>query len=185
MEKQESKLDQDNLRIEIAILQEPIDAFYPNTGKFRIPALMTEDNVSKINTNNANIANRRNGNIGSSSVNIDNYIELKVPFECTYTYGDYEIPAETKFLVALVAGNDNDIRIIARYTDPLPGWREFLTYWLRDNLGIIKLEERMDKAELKLENHEGRIASLEGDMSSIRSSLSSLSSRISSLESRN
>lgn len=184
MEKRESKLDQDNLRIEIAILQEPIDAFYPDTGKFRIPALMTEDNVSKVNTNNANIANRRNGNIGSSSVNIDNYIELKVPFECTYTYGAAEIPAETKFLVSLVAGNDNDIRIIARYTDPLPGWREFLIEWLREFLGITKLEERMDKAELELENHEGRISALEQGASSMSSSIRSLSSRISSLENK-
>ena len=71
-------LDVDKMRIEVAILQEEIYAFEPGYGKFKIPTIMTQDVVARVNSSSSNIINKRNGNLGSSTVNIDNYIQLFV-----------------------------------------------------------------------------------------------------------
>ena len=80
----------DHLRIEIAILQEDIKSFLPSIGKFKIPTL-TE--------------------------NSDEIIEIYVPMEYTYFWGEQWVPKGTKFLVAMVAANINDLHLIGRYDD--------------------------------------------------------------------
>lgn len=111
-----SGLDVNSLRIEIAILQEDILSNNPGTAKFKIPVIMTDDTISRIiASGNKNIINRRNGNISGFNINIENTILLRIPLEYTYFYGKKIIPSGTKFLVAFVGGNINDIRIIGRY----------------------------------------------------------------------
>ena len=43
------------------------------------------------------------------------YKKLKVPKEYTYFYEGDVMPAGTKFIVAFIGGNINDIKIIGRY----------------------------------------------------------------------
>jgi hypothetical protein len=107
--------DINRMRIEIAVLQEDISRENPGTAKFKIPVIMTEDTVAHITTNNSNILNRTNGNLANAYVNIENTIDLYVPQEYTQYYDVDTIPAGTRFLVAFVGGNVNDIRIIGRY----------------------------------------------------------------------
>ena len=94
---QGTRLDSDNLRIEIAILKEKIHAFIPEYGKFNIPAIMESKGVK-------NASNEDN-----------DFIWLYVPYEYTFAWGNEWIPAGTRFVVADIGGNVNDIRIIGRY----------------------------------------------------------------------
>lgn len=110
-----NELDIDGLRIEIAILLEDIPK-KEIEAKFKIPVLMTEDTISHITSSGSkNVINKRNANISGYSINIQDAISLKVPLEYIYFYNGDIIPAGTKFLVAFVGGNMNDIKIIARY----------------------------------------------------------------------
>ena len=93
----ESYLEHDNLRIEYAVLQEEIQAFIPTYAKFKVPSVMEENN-----------------SIGDDSSE-DIYIELYVPYEYTFAWGDEYIPEGTRFLVASIGANINDMRIIGRY----------------------------------------------------------------------
>ena len=108
-------IDLDDLRMEIAFLLEDIDANNPGIAKFSIPVLSTEDNTGTYITNNNNIINDIKGNSAVAVVKIDNYIELRVPKEYTVFYGADTIPAGTRFIVAFIGGNVNDIKIIGRY----------------------------------------------------------------------
>jgi hypothetical protein len=105
----------DNLRLEIAILQEDVDPKNPGTAKFKIPTLLTENTVASIQTNSTNIRNKTNGNLASAGINMENTIEIKIPLEYTYFYDAYVIPAGTRFIVAYIGANVNDIKIIGRY----------------------------------------------------------------------
>lgn len=124
----------DNLRIEIAVLQEEVNAYNPGKGKFRIPAIMTEDTVAFLHTSNKNILNRRNGNIKNSPINIDNNIELYIPLEYTFFYGDTIVPAGTKFLVSFTGANVNDIKIIGRYDESVGDPFEILTNYINESM---------------------------------------------------
>lgn len=104
-----------NLRIEIAILQEDVQSSNPGSAKFKIPVIMTNDVIGHINTSNNNILNKVNGNLSASSINMEDTITLKIPTEYTYFYGSSIVPAGTKFLVAFIGGNINDMQIIGRY----------------------------------------------------------------------
>lgn len=108
-------LDTNNLRTEIAILQEDIDPKNPSIHDFKIPVIMTSDNVQSIYTPNTNILNRRNANLSNAPIEFKNVIKLKVPKEYTYFYEGDVMPAGTKFIVAFIGGNINDIKIIGRY----------------------------------------------------------------------
>lgn len=111
-----NQLNIDNLRIEIAVLQENVSANNPGTAKFKIPVIMTEDTISHIAAYGINnIVNKKNANISGYSINIEDTIDLKIPTEYTYFYGKKIVPAGTRFLVAFVGGNVNDIKIIGRY----------------------------------------------------------------------
>ena len=135
-------LDVDKMRIEVAILQEEIYAFEPGYGKFKIPTVMTQDVVARVNSSSSNIINKRNGNLGSSSVNIDNYIQLFVPLEYTFDYGAEKIPKGTKFLVAFIGANVNDGKIIGRYDESTNNVNEIIANWV---IKIIKLDDREQK----------------------------------------
>ena len=168
----ESYLNVDNMRIEIAVLQEEVNAYTPSKGKFRIPALMTEDVVANIKTSNSNIINRRNGNIGSSGVNINNYIELQIPFEYSFSYGasNRKIPKGTKFLVAFIGANVNDAKIIGRYNDPMPELIETLSKWI---IEIIELDKREKTIVDHSDNEDAKIRSeLDLNVGNINRSLS-------------
>ena len=52
-----------------------------------------------------------------NEIEFKNVIKLKVPKEYTYFYEGDVMPAGTKFIVAFIGGNINDIKIIGRYDD--------------------------------------------------------------------
>lgn len=110
-----NSFNKDNLRLEIAVLQEDIDPKNPGTARFKIPTLLTEDTIVSIQTTNTNIRNKVNGNLNTSGVNIENTIDIKVPLEYTYFYDGHVIPKGTRFIVAYIGANVNDIKIIGRY----------------------------------------------------------------------
>ena len=115
-----SYMENDNLRIEYAILQEKIQAFIPTYGKFKIPAVMEEK--SKIDGNS-------------------DYIELYVPYEYTFAWGDEYIPEGTRFLVASIGANLNDMRIVGRYdrNEEVPNPSHKLAQYI---IQLIMLKER-------------------------------------------
>ena len=158
-------LDQDSLRIEIAILQEDIDAYNPpKNAKFKIPALMTEDTIGSVHTSNKNIVNRRSGNIGSSSISMNNVLELDVPVEYTFSYGDKKIPKNTKFLVSLVGGNDNDIRIVGRYDKSKDNWVDSFKDWLLNTV----LKDSMDTINNKIDEINNNISDINSDIDDLK-----------------
>ena len=104
------------LRLEIAICQQDIDVYEPGVVDFIIPALVPDTISTRSYTPNYNIVNKNTistQSIGATS--IDNIIKLKVPKEYTRWYGESIIPAGTRFIVAFIGANINDIRIIGRY----------------------------------------------------------------------
>lgn len=107
-------LNIDNLRLEIAILQEDIPSQSPSVHKFKIPVISTGEKIGSFNINQ----NTFNKKILKSSINkttFDSTIELRVPKEYTVFYGADVIPKGTRFIVAFIGGNINDIKIIGRY----------------------------------------------------------------------
>ena len=94
MSKGMNYINQQNLQTEIAVLQKKILAFKPCYARLYIPAIM-----------------------GDST---DDYIEVAMPTHLAITYGDKIIPKGTKFIIQIVAGNYNDIRIIGYYDEPKP-----------------------------------------------------------------
>ena len=110
-----NSFNNDSLRLEIAVLQEDVDSKNPGTAKFKIPTLLTEDTVTNIQTSNINIKNKVSGNLNTSGVNLDYTIDLVIPLEYTYFYSNSIVPSGTRFIVAYVGANINDIRIIGRY----------------------------------------------------------------------
>ena len=54
----QSYIAQDNLRLEIAILQEDIKSQNPGEAKFKIPTIMTGDSVGNSNVVSKNSANK-------------------------------------------------------------------------------------------------------------------------------
>lgn len=107
--------DNDRLRLEIAILQEKVSSKNPGTAKFKIPVIINESVNAHIQTGNSNIINMTTGNLRSSGINTKNTISLKIPVEYTYFYEEEEVPIGTRFIVAFIGGNVNDIKIIGRY----------------------------------------------------------------------
>ena len=85
-DKKSSYLEQDNLRLEIAVLQERIQAFIPAYAKFKIPAIL-EDNI----------------------------VEIYVPYHYTFDWGSEWVEPGTKFLVCSAGADLNDLRMIGRY----------------------------------------------------------------------
>lgn len=114
-----NELYKDGLRIEVAILQEDVESKNPGYAKFVIPVLMTESKVTTF-VGYSNIINKnRNANILNSSINFKNTIKLFIPTEHTYFYDKDVVPAGTKFFIAFIGGNINDIRVLGIYD--LPG----------------------------------------------------------------
>lgn len=105
-------LDKERLRIEIAVLQENVPANNPGTAKFKIPVLITENIVGHINLFN-NTINKKTGK--GTPVHAEDTVKLRIPLEYTYFYGEKVVPAGTKFIIAFVGANTNDIKIIGRY----------------------------------------------------------------------
>lgn len=104
------------LRLEIAFSQQVIDAHNPGYVDFIIPTLVPDVLNTRAYTPNYNISNKNavsTRSIGTTSIN--NLIRLKVPREYTEWYGADTIPIGTRFIVAFIGGNINDIKIIGRY----------------------------------------------------------------------
>jgi len=136
----------DNLRIEIAVLQEPIKSFIPGFAKFKIPPLMTDKN-----------------NINSTQTSDDVYIELYVPYEYTFCWGSDVVAEGTRFLVASVGGNLNDMRIIGRYdyNASIPNPAECLAHYIIEIIMLNKREQAILKSCYKNDkniycHHHGR-----------------------------
>lgn len=110
-----NELNIDNLRIEIAILQEEVIAANPGTAKFIIPAIMTSNSFGSIPISNSIVNSTNDLSSDYNNISMDNTIRLKIPTEYTYFFNGTVVPKGTKFLVSFVGGNINDIRIIARY----------------------------------------------------------------------
>ena len=102
-----NNLNIDYLRIEIAILQEDVLSTNPGRAKFKIPTIITESFNDTINV--------RTHVMTGTTINIEDTIDLDIPTEYTYFYGADIVPAGTRFLVAFVGGNVNNIKIIGRY----------------------------------------------------------------------
>ena len=113
--KSNNALKIDNLRIEIAILQEDIDSRTQQLGKFKIPTVMINEKKGIIHTPSNNIRNTSSAISKSSSIKFNDHINLIVPYYLRIFYGKPKIPKGTKFLVSFTAGNINDGRIIGFY----------------------------------------------------------------------
>lgn len=107
--------NKDSLRLELAILQEDVQSKNPGVAKFKIPTLFTENTVANIQTGNSNIRNKVIGNLSNASVNLENTVDIKIPIEYTYFYEKDIVPKGTRFIIAYIGANINDIRIIGRY----------------------------------------------------------------------
>ena len=106
----------DYMRIEIATLLEPVKLKNPVKGKFKIPVIMTKDDVTTISTSTRNISNKSPGAARSSSIKSNNYIEIDIPMCFRFFFNDKKkIPKDTKFLVAFIGANVNDAKIIGIY----------------------------------------------------------------------
>lgn len=103
------------LRTEIAVLQEDVDANNPSIHKFTIPALITNNTVSKIYTPTPNIINKSILKSNTAVTSFDSTIDLVLPKEYTIFSKSDIIPKGTRFIVCFVGGNINDIKIIGRY----------------------------------------------------------------------
>ena len=141
----QSYLENDNLRIEIAVLQEPIKAFIPGFAKFKIPALMSDQ--SRLNTQTSD----------------DVYIELYVPYEYTFCWGSDIVAEGTRFLVASVGGNLNDMRVIGKYdyNASIPNPAECLAHYIIEIIMLNKREQAILKSCYKNDkfifcHHHGR-----------------------------
>lgn len=110
-------LDVNDLRLEIAILQENINSQKSGTYKFKIPAIITTNNVSTIYTRANNLANKNALKSTATMTQFDDCIDLYVPLEHIVFYNGDIVPAGTKFIVGFVGGNVNDAKIISRYYD--------------------------------------------------------------------
>ena len=101
-DKKESYIETDNLRLEIAVLKEEIKAFIPSIGKFTVPSLMMQSQMQGSSSSN-------------SGGNDDMYVEIYVPYEYTFAWGDENVPAGTRFIVGSIGANLNDMKIVGRY----------------------------------------------------------------------
>lgn len=104
-----------DLRTEIAILQEDIDSQNPSIHKFKIPSLITGTRIGDVYTNTNNIANKNILKTTLVHTKFDDIINLRVPKEYTAFFGAPIVPKGTRFIIACVGGNINDIKIIGRY----------------------------------------------------------------------
>ena len=103
-DRKESYIETDNLRLEIAVLKEEIKAFIPSIGKFTVPSLMMKSQMSGSTSSSK-----------SSGSSDDMYVEIYVPYEYTFAWGDETVPAGTRFIVASIGANINDMKIVGRY----------------------------------------------------------------------
>lgn len=110
---------------EIGIAMQQIDRFNPGDVKFIIPVLTPNmDNSrlveSKIHQNKDSLMNK-NKNIEVESLDIRNYITIKMPREvCSMFYisdNDRYIPSGSKWIIVFVGGDITKPRIIAPYTE--------------------------------------------------------------------
>lgn len=105
---------QDNLRLELAILQEDVKSQDPGSAKFKIPAIMTGDSVGSVHATSKNSANKKSYH-GKSNATMDDTYTLEIPREYTAFCDKFIVPKGTKFIVAFVGGDINNIRIVGRY----------------------------------------------------------------------
>ena len=103
-----------NLRLEIAILQEDIDALNPGIHEFKIPVISTGETIGTVYTR-TKTANKKKSTRSVSKTQFDNTISLRVPKEYTVYYGARIVPKGTRFIVAFIGGDVNNMRIVARY----------------------------------------------------------------------
>lgn len=108
-------LDQDNLRLEIAILQEDVKSQDPGEANFKIPAIMTGEKIGTVYTPTKNSANKKIYKGAATKTTFDDEITLKIPLEYTAFFGKRIVPKGTKFIVAFIGGDINNIRIVGRY----------------------------------------------------------------------
>lgn len=109
-------ISESGIRIEFAILQESIPAGTFSIGKFKIPTLITATESGTISTSSKSIRNSNMTGTYSSSLHSSDIIKIPVPMEYTFFWGaDGIVPAGTRFLVAYVGANVNEIAIIGRF----------------------------------------------------------------------
>jgi len=127
-----NNLEIDNLRIEIAILQQSVSAKSTAKGKFYIPVLMSGATNTK-----------------TDKVNESDTVSLDIPACLKIFFGPNKIPAKTKFLVAFTAGDINQARIIGLYDTEQ--YRKFA--W--DYAELEKKVKRLINAVRTLQNMHG------------------------------
>ena len=82
---------------------------------FKIPAIMTGEKVGTVYTPTKNSANKKIYKGTTTKTTFDDEITLKVPLEYTAFFGKRIVPKGTKFIVAFIGGDINNIRIVGRY----------------------------------------------------------------------
>lgn len=111
---------------EIGIAMQKIDRFNPGSIKFIIPVLTPNmDNSrlidSKIHQNKDNLMNKNRNIVEVETLNIKNYITIKMPREvCSMYYisdNDRYIASGSKWIIVFVGGDITKPRIIAPYTE--------------------------------------------------------------------
>ncbi len=140
-----NSIDSDRMRLEIAVLQEPVKLKNPVKGKFKIPVVMTQDNVSTVSKSTRNIQNKTSSK-RVSSINADNYIEIDIPMCYRFFFSDKKsIPKDTKFIVAFIGGNVNDARIVSLYDSE--EYKEFLFSYFELQKKFKQVVKRLKKLE--------------------------------------
>ena len=105
-----------NLRIELAVLQETINKYNPPlAAKFTIPALMGDTTNEKTVTNTTNNILNKTNDLGITKTTTSNYIEIPIPKEYLIFYPEKYIPKGTTFIAGFVGGDITTIKIIGRF----------------------------------------------------------------------
>lgn len=129
----------DYMRIEVATLMEDVLLKSNDKGKFKISTLMTKDDVGSYTSANNNIENRQVGTINTNTINMDNTIDLSIPFSLKmYFQKEDKIPKGTQFLIAFVGADCNKPRIIGLSSEETLEEFEYSHYEVEDNLNNIK-----------------------------------------------
>lgn len=152
----QNNIREDNLRLEIAELIEPIedaDVRNPCKGKFKININMPKAATGTITIPTNNVINKKKtGNVfGASTITSTEYIEITIPeyIKVCMTGEKAEIPAGTKFIIGYPGANNNTPKIVGLYG--IESFSNILYTFYETQLKLKQLTLRMIKLE-KLHN---------------------------------
>lgn len=98
-------------KIEIAVLQEDINKYYPGSPAFSIPSLTYYATESKCNASRRNSVNKQS-TFTTGSITTIAALNIRVPKDIVRDYKSKIIPKGTRFWVAFIADDQNKPIII-------------------------------------------------------------------------